>query len=221
MALKAKDKIPSYDVRQQGGGLRNDSSLITSQEAERCWDIGKWSGAGFPGGGQYYVEVPVEILSGAGGSFLMNEVREIVERHTALGVYPVIHAYGIDPEITDVSVGDGSVTLTWSHSKATVSYKVYQSNSRNGPWTAVSGTTPLAEDASGNSYTVAGLENNIPYYFFVAGGIETDGTWVNYCGQVVRPTAVEADVECSLKYVCAVPGLPRSSSHFSSEFTVV
>lgn len=42
-----------------------------------------------------------------------DQVREIIERHTAAGVYPVAKAYGIDPTISGVVTGDGFISIGW------------------------------------------------------------------------------------------------------------
>lgn len=219
MALSGIRGLTNIDTRQRGGGLRLTSEARTTVEADQCWDLGFWDGTPYPGAACFLVEVPVEILDGAGGSFKMNEIREVVEKHVALGVYPVIHTYGIDPKITDVTVGDGSVTITWAHSDTDVSYKVFYSISRSGPWTQANAVVQ-AEAPSGNTYTVTGLENGVMYYFYVVGGKDVDGTWVGYCAQVLKPSSESAATEVTLEFVAVTPGLPRPSSHFSQSFEV-
>jgi len=218
--LKGIKTITKIDVRQRGGGLREDSSLSSTEEATRCYDLGFNDGTPYPGTACFFVEVPVEIFDGAGGSLKTNEVREIVEKHIALGVYPVIHTYGIDPKITNVVIGDGSVALTWTHADIDVSYKVFYSAVRDGEWTQAN-STPQNEDPAGNTYTVTGLENGVVYYLYVVGGKIVDGTWVGYCAQVVSPAADSVDTEHSLEFISATPGLPRPSSHFSQTFEVI
>ena len=218
--LKGVSGIAMSDVRRRGGGIRPTSSAASSAGTEHCFDTGHWDGVPYPGGACFFVEVPVEILEGAGGQFYADEVREILERHVALGVYPVIHTYGIDPAITEVEPGDGSVTVTWSHSDPGVSYKVFHSASRSGPWVAAN-TVPIAENPSGNSLTITNLGNGTIRYFFVVGGKDLTGTWVGLCGQVLPVGPVGVETECHLERTAAVPGLPRPSNQFSQEITVI
>jgi hypothetical protein len=59
------------------------------------------------------VEVPVDILEGAGGTFKTNEVSNIINRHTAAGVYAVKRAYGIEVTITGVIPLIDGINIGW------------------------------------------------------------------------------------------------------------
>jgi len=113
-AIGTQDVI-TIDSRVRGGGIA-ESELETAWDEEPevawCWDVGCWDGLPFPGNACYLVEVPLTIMDGAGGIFRSNDIRDIVLRHTAEGVYPVIKSYGVDIDYTEV-MGGQSIRLQW------------------------------------------------------------------------------------------------------------
>lgn len=109
------DQVDTIDTRLRGGGITEESYDEVAErepEARWFWDEGYWDGLPYPGTASYMVEVPVEIMQDAGGNFTASEVRDIVERHTAFGVYPLVRAYGVDIEYTGYQSGS-SVELQW------------------------------------------------------------------------------------------------------------
>jgi hypothetical protein len=110
------DRITTFDSRNRGGGIiesQYESVLESNREAAWVWDKGNWDGVPYPGNASYYIEVPVNVLDGAGGTLKKQEVRKIVERHTAAGVYPVVKAYGLDIDITSVEPSASGVLIRW------------------------------------------------------------------------------------------------------------
>jgi hypothetical protein len=106
----------NIDARRRGGGIINtefDSLLETHPELAWYWDEGYWDGIPYPGNASYLVEVPVTLVNGAGGIFNQQQIRDIIGKHTAAGIYPVSKAYGIDTTITGLQPGNTSITLFW------------------------------------------------------------------------------------------------------------
>jgi len=215
------DGIEDSDIRQQGGGLRGDSSLVNTEEAQSCWDVMKWDGRHYPGAGSFLVEVPSSVLSGAGGSFYSDEVREVINKHIGYGLYPVIRGYGVDPRITSVEPGDGSITVVWSHGNSDAYYKIYIAKTLQGPFTAVNDSSPVQENSTENSYTITGLENDMIYYIFVVGGFISGSTWTESSEQIIGPGNLTAKTGSTLEYVKCKPGIPRGSNFLSQRFTVI
>jgi hypothetical protein len=105
-----------YDTRLRGGGIRDDSvdeARDLYPEVDWYWDKTHWDGTPYPGNASYFVEVPAEILEGAGGRFKSHEIRDIVMRHTAAGVYPVVKSYGVDITLSGIEPSASGITLTW------------------------------------------------------------------------------------------------------------
>lgn len=103
------------DSRIRGGGIvesRIQEAWDEEPETAWCWDIGSWDGIPFPGNASYLVEIPLTVMEGAGGTFRSNDIRDIVQRHTAEGVYPVVRAYGVDIDYDSITTGQG-ITITW------------------------------------------------------------------------------------------------------------
>jgi hypothetical protein len=104
------------DSRMRGGGIidRYEDTINEIQpESQWYYDIGRWDGKPYPGNASYMVEVPVDILEGAGGTFKTNEVSNIINRHTAAGVYAVKRAYGIEVTITGVIPLIDGINIGW------------------------------------------------------------------------------------------------------------
>lgn len=112
-------ELTKLDSRRRGGGIKAEvvESLISSNtapEVQWCWDEGYWDGIPYPGNASYLIEVPVDILNGIDdGRFTQSQVREVVSRHTAAGVYPVIRGYGVDVIVTGIAQSSEGLTLGW------------------------------------------------------------------------------------------------------------
>lgn len=84
------------DVRVRGGGLSQrgreklDDVWNVQKESEFFWDIGYFDGQAVPANGALVVSIPKTILESNGGVFTEDEVRMKVQKHMALGVYPII-----------------------------------------------------------------------------------------------------------------------------------
>ena len=110
-------QVTKFDARRRGGGIIDESYqdvLALAPEAAWYWDEGYWDGIPYPGNASYMVEVPVDVLQGAGGQLTQSEVKDVIERHTAAGVYPVAKAYGVEITVTGIEPGANSITLGWT-----------------------------------------------------------------------------------------------------------
>jgi hypothetical protein len=166
-------------------------------EVNWFWDVGFWDGQPYPNTASYLVEVPVEIFSGAGGTLTQKRVKELIDKHTALGVYPIVKAYGIDPIPTTVIPYATSIYLAWPSYGSDISYNIYYSIDEDN-WTLSNGS-PLPDAAGGNVHTITGntpivnpvLETGVLYYIAIVGGKDVDGTWVELSGQAIGPVDIE------------------------------
>ena len=112
-------ELTKIDSRKRGGGiiasgiqgyLDNDATV----EVQWFWDIGYWDGVPYPGNASYLVEVPIDILDGIDqGIFTQAQIRDIVNRHTAAGVYPIIRAYGVDNTLTNITPTVSGLVFNW------------------------------------------------------------------------------------------------------------
>lgn len=110
-------EFTTIDSRRRGGGIIDteiDRQILVNPEVQWYYDQGNWDGIPYPGNASYLAEVPVNILDDAGGTFTQGEIRDIIERHTAAGVYPVAKAYGIDVSVSGIYPGADTVTLEWT-----------------------------------------------------------------------------------------------------------
>jgi hypothetical protein len=84
------------DVRLRGGGLSNDGIkniekvLEVQPEAEFFWDVGYFDGQAVPANGVLVVNIPKTVLTIHGGTLGEDEVRQKVQKHMALGEYPIV-----------------------------------------------------------------------------------------------------------------------------------
>jgi hypothetical protein len=109
--------LTEIDARRRGGGVIDTSfDYAVAAQPEAAWfgDEGYWDGIPYPGNASYLVEIPVEALEGAGGTFTQAEVKDVVSRHTAAGVYPVTRAYGVEVLLTGIDPGADELTVRWS-----------------------------------------------------------------------------------------------------------
>jgi hypothetical protein len=187
-SVSIKD-VTTRDARVPGGGLIESTITAAKQENPEViwyWDIGKWDGEFYPGNASFYIEVPVSVLSDAGGTFTQKQVRDVVEKHTAFGVYPLIKAYGVDPYIKDVEPSTNSIYLEWYSYGSDKLYNIYYSQKKDGPWTKAT-SSPISDISTGNSYTIGGLSSGVYYYIIIVGGILDSGNFLAQCGQAIGP----------------------------------
>jgi hypothetical protein len=107
-----------FDSRKRGGGIMT-SAIETARTYEPeyswYWDEGYWDGIPYPGNASYFIELPAEILEGtSSGIFSHKEIKDIVNRHTAAGVYPIIKSYGIDYTVTGIYPIISGVSIYWN-----------------------------------------------------------------------------------------------------------
>jgi hypothetical protein len=192
------------DIRQQGGGISSDSPLVDSVEYPNCWDVGCFDGKPYPGPGNYLVELPSSVLEGATGKFKAPEIRNIVAKHTALGIYPIIRTYGIDPRITSILPGDQSLIISWTHHAPDVYYNIYISRSKDGPF-SVANINPIQEGT--NLFTIETLTNDTTYFLYVVGGKYIETIWTPFSEQIIGEQITTAIGASTLEFMKAIPGI--------------
>lgn len=84
------DEATIIDTRQRGGGVASYVSREIlerfGEEATYLWDIGSWDGHPYPSNGVIFVDLPESIRD----EFGEEKVRDLVSKHIAYGVYPII-----------------------------------------------------------------------------------------------------------------------------------
>lgn len=104
------------DIRNRGGGIKEDAINDLKKinpEVNYYWDIGFFDGTPYPSNGATYIEVPVTVMKGSGGTFTGTELKEVINKHLALGVYPIIRTYGIELILNSIVAQETSIDLNW------------------------------------------------------------------------------------------------------------
>jgi hypothetical protein len=109
--------LGKIDARVRGGGIIESelsNGLSQAPQTQWNWDIGTWDGIPYPGNASYAVELPVSILSNTmNGIFTQSQIRDIVSRHTAAGVYPLTKGYGVDILISGITPITSGLIIEW------------------------------------------------------------------------------------------------------------
>jgi hypothetical protein len=183
--ISIKD-LKLIDSRVQGGGLKPSVILDRKKknpEISWFWDIGFKDGIYYPGTKTCLVQVPVEIMSGAGGVLTSLQIKDIISRHMSPGTYPVSKAYGKDVSITEVLSTDDEVTINWLSIPDTY-YNIYYSSLSTGPWTLVNGT-PQQDVGADNTITISSLTPNQLYYIMIVPGDVIESQFIPLCEQPI------------------------------------
>lgn len=82
------------DTRTRGGGLRENISEAKIKKTQplslNYWDMGTWDGKAYYKNGTVVVEIPKTVLQMNGGQFTEKQVRDIVTKYVAYGIYFII-----------------------------------------------------------------------------------------------------------------------------------
>lgn len=160
----APESLTLNDIRVRGGGI------TLAQQEEECefdsqcfWDLSNWDGQPFPGHAAIFVDLPIELLSITESGVLSPEnINEIVNRHIALGVYPVIHAYDTYmPVVTGLNyLPSGVIEVSWTSGPIDSRFSVFTSETQEGEFLLQSG------NMTETSFTFSGLDQS---YFNILG----------------------------------------------------
>jgi hypothetical protein len=134
------------------------------------WDIAQK--LPYPSNMAFMVEVPKTLLTEYGGDYEYDQLRIVIERHMQFGGYPIIRTYGIDPVLTSGVGWSGYIELGWPSYGSDKTYNVYYSNLEDNGF-VVHNSSPVADVAAGNTYTIAGLSLLKDYYVYI-GAIDTN-----------------------------------------------
>jgi hypothetical protein len=89
--------IQVMDTRKRGGGLKSSITEKTIQETDplsmNVWDIVDFDGLQYHSNGITTIKIPDTVLERNGGFFTEEEVEEIVQKHLALGIVPIVKYY--------------------------------------------------------------------------------------------------------------------------------
>ena len=110
-------QILDLDARRRGGGINPDLSgslSSTYPEIRWCFDEGRLDGHPYPAAVAQLIEVPWTMLKDYGGQLTPAEILARVDKHMALGTYPVIRYYGhLDPRNIQALVTSTTAQITW------------------------------------------------------------------------------------------------------------
>lgn len=187
--------LKPIDTRKRGGGVFESSfeqAKLIQPEATWYWDEGYWDGTPYPGNSSFMIEVPIDVLENAGGTFTQQEVRKVVGKHMAAGTYPVMKAYGVDISVSGIYPGGNSIDLEWdSNDVGNTKFNIYYSPTPTGPWT-LANPSPIDRDSVLNEYTVTGLNFSTQYYLTIVGGEVEDNEFLPHISQAIGPNNMGA-----------------------------
>ncbi len=131
--LASPSDVEVIDTRIRGGGIKEeyDLGLLSGKFPEITWvaDFGRWDGKPYPGQGTLLVEIPESLTKAGGGELEDSDIRTVVEKHMAAGIYPIIQYYGSRPTIQKAwgeKFGDNAkLNLEWDSVETAQSYNVY------------------------------------------------------------------------------------------------
>ena len=118
------NNIVMLDARKEGGGLKetipNETIYKRLGYTSALWDIGGFDGLSYYKNAVTVIQIPNHILKVNGGMFTEEDVRNVIDRYLALGVYPIIeyvtHDLGtrnenLYPEETSISPDELTVII--------------------------------------------------------------------------------------------------------------
>jgi hypothetical protein len=181
--------IASLDTRIIGGGIKESRALEVEAdypEYDFIWNEAMWDGKPYPGNLCYHLQIPIDkVLKEGDGIHLPRELKTIASRHTALGVYSAIKAYGAETEITTFNVSKNSGDPTKADVKVnwlgvdTFRFKVIYKKSGDSTW--IEAPTLSAVGVSNAVYnysdTITLLDMDSLYNFAVVGYTEINSSW--------------------------------------------
>jgi len=177
------------DTRIDGGSIKE--SKIEEVEAQyptytSFFNSGSWDGIPFPGNLSYLVQFPINgVVEDYGGKVAVKQLKEIIGRHTALGVYPIVRGYGPEIkfdtedafEISKVDANNISVKINWKAVDNTT-YGIFYRKTSDEDWAIGPVFTPGSQTNTvvPMTVTVASLPSGSNYYFTVIGKETIEGT---------------------------------------------
>ncbi|MDK2600671.1 hypothetical protein QO179_24565 [Bacillus stercoris] len=82
------------DARSKGGGLKETIKDVQMQKVQpqstSYWDMETWDGTAYYKNGVVIISVPKKVLKTEGGQFTEKEVRDMIGKHIAYGIYYIV-----------------------------------------------------------------------------------------------------------------------------------
>lgn len=158
----------TFDIRKAGGGIKEDNVDILIDDHPQLQylaGVGSWNGLPYPGNGLFYIELPAMLQEKYGGILNDTAIREVVEQHVALGIYPLIDTYSAANVIPVLVPYTGVIKISW-RSFPGQSYNLYYHTQETGTFTKAN-ASPISDSAVGNIYNLTGLSSDTQYWIYV------------------------------------------------------
>jgi hypothetical protein len=192
------------DIRKQGGGIKPEliKDLIEGfPEIQWITNFAPSEGFEYPGNGAMLIEVPTYLQKDYGGLFDDIQLRQIVEKHSVFGTYPILRGYSVDVELQAEPITSDSgvsIKLTWRSYGTDKQYNVYISTFEDRAFVKANAMI-LLDNLSGNSFIIdTGLSPNTTYWMYVVACDSTQnypqtvvGTNTSHTYEVLNKVSVE------------------------------
>lgn len=177
--------LARIDVREDGGGLIEDKyedAKEINPEVQWFSDFGIYDGQVYPGNSVIVVKLPITLKE----DFTLDQIKAKVQECVPMGVYPLIRFYGYEPRIVSIIPGTESITITWEKEGPEFMYDIYYTRTKSPNDKTVYTKANLGPifDGTGstNTYTLTGLESNIPYIIKIEMQDRYYMWWYGYTG---------------------------------------
>ena len=154
-------QVLNLDARRRGGGVNPELAASLSQtypEIRWCFDQARFDGHPYPAAAAILLEFPWTMLSDYGGDLSRKQIAEQIDKHLALGVYPVIRYHGnLDPSEVTVEATDTTAHLTWVDYGGP--YTVY--------WDILPKTLRQSQIVAQSTLSLTNLTPDTTYYYLV------------------------------------------------------
>ncbi len=175
-----------FDVRKPGGGIKDIPELIQelaeTVAPEIIWTEGvaPLEGFQFPGNGAYLIEIPSTLQKTLSGRFTDPALRELIEKHTAAGIYPIIKGYNcLDLHLIPIPrivIGEGLTPAT-----GTLTFTGYED--------------ALVDISDGDTFTLNDGSNTPSIFEFDQSG---DGVAPGHIIIEINTAVTDADVQAAI-----------------------
>ena len=173
-----------FDIRKDGGGIKEskvDELIEDFPQIQYSFNVGSWDGIPYPGNSIFYIELPATLQEEYNGKFNDISLRDIIERHVAFGIYPLIDTYPEANPIVTLIPFTTSIKVEWRSFGPDKTYNLYYNTTEIGSYTKVN-TTVIIDSSIGNTYTISGLSSGVQYWVYV---VYVDSTGLEISSNIV------------------------------------